>query len=94
MDYPIWLVCVMGMGIVFFGLICIIVLSSVMSAIIRLTEKKKSAVDAPSSAHAVPQTAAMSLDEKGRVVAAVSAAIAEELGTGVEAIRITSIKRV
>ena len=94
MDYPIWLVCVMGMGIVFFGLICIIVLSSVMSAIIRLTEKKKSAADAPSSAHAVPQAAAMSPDEKGRVVAAVSAAIAEELGTGVEAIRITSIKRV
>ena len=70
MDYPIWLVVCMGLGIVFFGLICIIVISSIMSAIIRATEKKTPAA-VPAAA---PQTAAMSADEKGRVTAAISCA--------------------
>ena len=89
MNYPIWLVVAMGLGIVFFGLICIIVISSIMSAIIRMTEKKSPAPEAP----AVPQTAVMSADEKGRVIAAISCAIAEQSGVGLEAIRIKSIKK-
>lgn len=92
MDYPIWLVVVMGLGIVFFGLICIIAISSIMSAIIRLTEKNKPA--AAPSAPAAPAAAAMSAEEKGKVIAAISCAVAEELGTSVEAIRIRSIKKV
>ena len=91
MEYPIWLVVVMGLGIVFFGLICIIILSTLMSAIIRLTEKNK-----PQTAPAAPavQASEMTADEKGRVIAAISCAVAEELGTSVEAIRIKSIKKV
>jgi len=88
-EYPIWLVVVMGMGIVFVGLICIIALSSVMSGIIRATEKKKKKADVP----AAPEIN-VSSEEKGRIVAAISCAIAEELGASAEAIRITSIKRV
>ncbi len=92
MEYPIWLVVVMGLGIVFFGLICIIILSSLMSAIIRLTERKKPApVPVTGNANAADT---MTAEEKGKVIAAVSCAIAEELGAGVEAIRIKSIKKI
>lgn len=92
-DYPVWLVCLLGMGIVFLGLICLIMLCYIMSGIVRGNNNKGEA--APTSAPIVPVTAnTMSAEEKGRVVAAVSVAIAEELGTDVEAIRILSIKRV
>ena len=90
MEYPIWLVVVMGLGVVFVGLICIIIISSVMSAIIRLIERNK----APETVSAPAPTAAMSPEEKGKFIAAVSSVIAEELGTGVEAIRITSIRKI
>ena len=92
MEYPIWLVVVMGMGIVFFGLVCIIALSSLMSAVIRLTERKKAPL--PSEGPAEAAAPDMSAEEKGRVIAAVSCAVAEELGTEPQAIRINSIKKI
>ena len=94
--YPVWLVCVLGFGIVFLGLICLILLCYVMSGIVRSGNKNTAVVNAPAPVAAVPvaSTPAISADEKGRVIAAVSCAIAEEMGTQPEAIRITSIKRV
>ena len=86
MDYSNLFVVLMGVGIVFVGLICIIALVWLMGRICRRLEKK---VPAPSP---VPvQTAPANV---GEIVAAIAAAIAEELGTDVNAIRITSIKRV
>ncbi len=93
-EYPTWLVCVLGVGIVFLGLICLILLCYVMSGIVRGTEKNASSAPAPVSAIPAPAANAMSAEEKGRVIAAISCAVAEELGTNPEAIRITSIKRV
>lgn len=92
MEYPTWLVVVMGMGIVFIGLICIIILSTIMSGIIRATEKNKTST--PLTTPATPSAAPMSAEKKGELVAAISCAIAEELGTSVEGIRINSIKRI
>ena len=78
MDYSNLFVCLMGLCTVFVGLICIIVLVSVMSNVVRRT-------DAKTATPAIPAPAA---------APAVSAAIAEELGTDVSAIRIVSMKKI
>jgi sodium pump decarboxylase gamma subunit len=85
MDYSNLFVVLMGVGTVFVGLICIILLVSLMSWLCRKTEKAAPVVAAP-----VPQRAAANSQE---LIAAISTAIAEELSTDVSAIRITSIKR-
>ncbi len=86
-----WFVAVMGIGVVFIGLVCIIVLCSIMSAVIRAFEKNKkpAAVAAPAAPVA---KAAAPIANRGEFIAAVSVAIAEELGTDVSAIRIVSVK--
>ena len=86
MDYSNLFVVLMGVGTVFVGLICIIALVWLMGRICRALEK-----DAPAPA-VVPTRTAPS--NGGEIVAAIAAAIAEELGTDVNAIRITSIKKV
>ena len=86
MDYSLWFVCLMGMGTVFFGLVCIIILTKLMSAV--LGKKPEPAQSASGSAVALPQTVTPEL------VAAVSAALAEELGTDITGIRIISMKKV
>ena len=86
MDYSLWFVCLMGMGTVIFGLVCIIILTKLMSAV--LGKKPAPALSASRSADALPQTVTPEL------VAAVSAALAEELGTDITGIRIISMKKV
>ncbi len=86
MDYSNLFVVAMGVGTVFVGLICIIALVSLMSWLCRKTEAAKPALTAPVTAPA--------RSDSGAVVAAISAAVAEELGTDVSAIRIVSIKKV
>jgi len=81
-------VVLMGVGTVFIGLICIILLVSLMSWLCRKLEKEAPAPAAPS---VVPQR---QVANGGEIIAAISSAIAEELGTDVSAIRITSVKRV
>ncbi len=80
-------VVLMGIGTVFFGLICIIVLSSAMSAVCRSMGKAPAAPAAPSAAPgaAIPNRQAM--------IAAISAAIAEDLGTDLSGIRVLSVKK-
>ena len=87
-------VVLMGLGTVFFGLICIIILSTMMSAVCRLLNKKETApaVEAPAVAHAAP--AAVPVADRKAMIAAISAAIAEDLGTDISAIRIRSLKHV
>ena len=82
MDYSSAFVCLMGMGTVFFGLICIVALCYAMSAVCRRTERRK-------TAPAVPEETG----DRGELVAAVSAALAEELGTDIRGIRILSLKK-
>ncbi|MEG0779931.1 MAG: OadG family protein [Oscillospiraceae bacterium] len=84
MEYSNAFVCFMGIGIVFFGLICIIVLTKIMSALCG------KAVVAPVAQTIAPPAA---IPNRQELVAAVSAAIAESLGTDISAIRILSIKK-
>jgi len=88
MDYSSIFVCLMGMGTVFFGLTCLVALVYLMSSVL-----KKSGVSTtvPVTSPAPVSAAPSNRDE---FVAAVSAALAEELGTDITGIRILSIKKV
>ncbi len=80
-----------GIASVFAGLICIII----MCKIIGLFCGSKSS-DAAQKANAVTETVAVkpqAIENRQEIIAAVSAALAEELGTDVSAIRILSFKK-
>lgn len=85
-------VCALGIGTVFLGLVCLIVLCKVIGFFCNRPSKK-----APVAAAEAPQqkatVSATPIQNKQEIIAAVSAAIAEELGTDVSAIRITSFKK-
>lgn len=91
-----WFVVVMGMGTVFLGLVCLIALISIMGAIMkRVNAKQEAAVAAARAAMPRPSApASEGIPNRGELVAAISVALAEELGKDVKAIRIHSIKRV
>ncbi len=81
----------LGFGVVFVGLICIIVLCKIMSAVCMLGQgKKEEAVPAPVSVPAAEQP----IQNRQEIIAAVSACLAEELGTDISAIRVLSFKKI
>ena len=83
-------VVLMGLCTVFVGLICIIIVCSIMSALVRAFEKNK-----PVKPLAVPASPASGeIEDRANVVVAISAAIAEELGEDASAIRILSLKKI
>lgn len=88
---PIWNVVLLGLGIVFAGLICIVVLCVLMSKVVRLLEKKEA--PAVPAAPAAPVAPAAEIPNRQELVAAISCCLAEELGTDVSAIRIVSLKK-
>ena len=84
-------VVLMGIGTVFFGLICIIVLCMAMSAVCRSMGGPEAA---PAPAPAPAATAAgAAIPNRQAMIAAISAAIAEEEGTDLSGIRILSVKK-
>ena len=82
-------VCLMGMGVTFVGLICLIFLSQIMGAICQRFRKPE-----PEKAEPAPAPVAEAIPNRAAMVAAVSAVLAEELGTEVSAIRIHSFRKV
>ena len=87
--YNSFFVCLMGIGTVFFGLICIILLTKAMSAVCG----KGSQTAAPAVVAAAPAAKAAPAEDAS-LIAAVSAVIAEEMGTSVNGIRILSMKKI
>ena len=86
-------VILMGVGVVFIGLICIILLSMAMSAICRsMGGAPVPAPAVPSPAPAVPAPGA-AIPNRQAMIAAIAAAIAEEEGTDLAGIRILSVKK-
>lgn len=77
------LVVCLGVGTVFFGLICLIAICMIMSLVCRLFEK---------------DTAKSSVDDailnKQEIVAAACAVIAEEIGTEAKNIKVLSFKKI
>lgn len=84
-----WLVVGLGVGTVFVGLICIIFICSIMSVIIRKCAKP----EAKTAPAAPVVTGTQVIPNRREFIAAVSAAIAEDMGTDIEAIRIVSVKK-
>jgi len=93
-------VAAMGVCTVMIGLICIIVLCSLMSALFRRFgdgEENKAKAAAPAAPAAAPAAAApvsVAIPNRGELLAAITAAVAEELGTDVQRIRVHSLKRI
>lgn len=82
----------LGMGTVFVGLVCIVVLCWIMGVVVRSFVKNPAEVKTSASKPSVPAAPAV-IANKQEFVAAVSAAIAEDMGTDVTGIRIKSIKQ-
>ena len=93
MAIPSWFVIVMGLGVVFTGLIFIILLCKILGAICSLTEAKQKSTPAPAPAPAAAPAAPIQGNRQETIVA-IGVAIAEEIGVSAEAIRIKSIKRI
>ena len=94
---PSWFVIVMGLGTVFLGLICIILLCKILGAVCMLVERKGDLTpDAKTPAAQTAQSPAKAQNPAKRqeIIAAIGVAIAEECGVDANAIRITSIKKI
>ena len=84
-----------GLGTVFVGLICLILICYIMSAIVKLFakgDKKEAPVPVAATSAAVASQPVIA--NKGEFAAAIAAAIAEDLGTDVTGIRIKSVKKI
>ena len=80
-----------GLLIVFIGLICLIAIVALMGEICkRLIKEEPAKPQAPVQAAAPAQSEIANREE---LVAILSAAVAEELGVGVDAIRVVSLKQ-
>lgn len=86
---PNWFVCLIGIGIVFLGLICLVFICTITGYICRLLGG-----DGKKTADAATAPVSQEIPNKQEFIAAVSAALAEELGEDVSAIRILSVKRI
>ena len=83
-----------GIGTVFFGLICIIVLTMIMGAVLK--EKKGAApAAAPAAAPKAAAPAAPKVDtgKQQEIIAAITAAISEELGPRANGMTILDIQK-
>lgn len=83
----------LGLGIVFIGLIALIAIIKIMGAVMRSVDRRKTKT-APQFEEQAPAPASMPEGDRGEIIAAVSAAIATVLGESVSGIRIVSFKKV
>lgn len=82
-------VVLMGLSIVFIGLICIVFLCQLMSLLCKLlSQKDLTPIPAENTSDALTGP------NRQELIAAISAALAEELGTDVCGIKICSIKKI
>jgi sodium pump decarboxylase gamma subunit len=85
-------VVVLGVGTVFFGLICLVLLCKIIGLFCGAAAKKEASAVATTPAPAV--NTAQPIENRQEIIAAVSAVIAEELGTDINALRIISFKKI
>lgn len=86
-------VTLMGIGTVFFGLICIIVLTTIMGSVLKSNAKPAPAPAAAPKA-AVPAAPAVNTAKEQEILAAVIAAVTEDLGPSASRMQITSINKI
>lgn len=89
-----WFVCVMGIATVFAGLISLVFICSIVSSVCKGFAKKEStSASAPKAPITNSPSSAETIANKGEIIAAACAAIAEELGEDVKNIKVVSFKR-
>ena len=89
MEFVIFiLVVVMGVGVVFVGLVLIILICTIMGLFF-----KGSAKAAVSKTVAAPAATSAPIENRQEIIAAVTAACAEDMGTDVSALRVISFKK-
>lgn len=81
----------LGFGTVFVGLIALIFIVKLMSAIVAASEHKKPVEAAAAAPAAAAQEA---IPDRGAFMAAVASAIATVMGTEVSGLRILSVKKI
>lgn len=86
-------VCLMGIGTVFIGLICIVLICNIMSTVMRVFSKKD-AKSAPAASVVASAPVNVPIQDKQAIIAGTCVVIAEELGTDVSNIRVLSFKRI
>ena len=79
----------MGFGVVFFGLVCLIADCYLISFVSRLGAKP----EAPKQAASAAAPAVAAIPNRQELVAAISVAIAIDMGTEPDALRIVSLKK-
>ena len=88
-------VVLMGLATVFIGIICIIVVCMIMSALVRTFDKTKADSKSGTTSEAANAVSAnSSIADRNNIVVAISAAIAEEIGEDAGAIRILSLRKI
>lgn len=85
-------VVVLGVGTVFVGLICLILLCKIVGLFCGLNKRQEKS--SPVTSVATPTAISEPIENRQEIIAAVSAAIAEELGTDISALRILSFKKI
>ena len=88
MEYSPLFVTLMGIGTVFFGLICIIFLTMAMGAVLK--GKEKTPAVAAAAAAPAPKPQGM----QPEILAAITAALSEEIGIPSRSMNIVNIKKI
>lgn len=95
-DPPVFQVVLMGVGVVFTGLVCIIglcyLVNYVLNMLLKDNKGEAKAEDAPIAP--VAPVSGGAIENRQEILAAVCAAVAEENGTDISAIRVISFKKV
>ena len=87
-------VTLMGIGTVFFGLICIIVLTTIMGSVLKSKSKPAAPTPAAAPKAAAPAAPAVNTAKEQEILAAVIAAVTEGLGPSASRMQITSINKI
>ena len=87
-------VVVLGIGTVFFGLICLVLLCKIIGLFCGAAVKKEEKTDTIANSSATAVNTARPIENRQEIIAAISAVIAEELGTDISALRIISFKKI
>lgn len=93
----LWFICVLGIAVVFVGLVCIILMVLLMNKLTTVGRSQKE--EAPAAKTAVAFTPASAVTEsnvienRSEIIAAIVAAVAEESDTDISAIRVLSFKK-
>ncbi len=86
-----WMVVVMGVGVVFFGLVLIILICKIMGLFFVQSEK---AENKPTQKPVVaPASTSTTIENRQEIIAAVTAVCAEEMGKDISALRVISFKK-